>query len=126
MFPGNLIAVAFVTMLMGVSANEFAEKRNWLTTCKLLATIGLAASIYCIAAGLSLFVEWQDPLADASAQTIAHASATGRGKGGIIIIMVRFWPYVLIGLGGMFAVCYAVMALPKFKTSPKIKPSLSR
>ena len=115
MFPGQLIAAAFVGIFVAIFALQFAETRRWLTISKVLPVVGLVASVYCVAAGLSLIAGWHDPLAKTSAEQIGHAAATSRGKGGLVLIAIRFWPYVLIGLGGFCAYSYAVIARRIFK-----------
>lgn len=115
MFPEHLIAAAFVGMFVVIFVMQFAETRRWLTISKVLPVVGLAASVYCVAAGLSLIAGWQDPLTNASTEQIVHVAATARGKGGLLLIMVRFWPYALIGLGGFLAYAYAVIAHRIFK-----------
>ena len=68
----------------------------------MVRALGLAASLYCVAAGLSLAVDWQDPFAAADPERLARASAPHGGRGGLVVFAIRFWPYVLIGLGGYF------------------------
>jgi len=58
----------------------------------------LLSALYCVAAGVYLLVDWVDPVVNANTEYTPH----GRGSG-FIVLMIRFWPYVLIGLGGVVA-----------------------
>jgi hypothetical protein len=84
----------------------FVEKRQIRKLPTLVLVVGLIASMYCLSAGIFLFFDWQDPLAAASTEQIANASMKHGGKGGIVILAIKYWPYVLIGLGGYFSYSY--------------------
>ena len=43
------------------------------------------------------------PLAGGDPQAIATGAATHGGKGGIVILAIKFWPYLLILLSGFWA-----------------------
>jgi L-asparagine transporter-like permease len=103
MFTTKVIAVCFVTMLAAIGPFTFFEKRGLDTAAKAILVIALLASLYCIAAGIFLLTDWQDPFATTAPQQLAKASATHGGRGGIVVLAIRFWPYVLIGSGGYFA-----------------------
>ena len=64
---------------------------------------GCVASIYCLLAGSDLALGWQDLLAGASAQQLGQPAASHGGRDGIVIFAIRFWPFLLIGLGGYMA-----------------------
>jgi len=101
-FAGRFIAVGFITMFGAVFLFLLTEKMGWLRPQRAIVAISLLAALYCVAAGVSLHFGWQDPFASADPTHYARASASGRGGGGIILLAIRFWPYVLIGLGGIF------------------------
>lgn len=109
MFTATIIASSFIGMLAAVGLFSFFEKRGMLGAAKISAAIGLFAAAYCIAAGLFLLADWQDPFAVADPHEIAKASGTHGGRGGIVIFAIRFWPYVLIGFGGYFAYSYFII-----------------
>lgn len=108
MFTGGLIATAFIATFLSIFPIAWLEKRNYNVLVKTFLTIGLIASIYSILAGLNLLVGWEDPFVNVDPETIGKASAQSRGRGGLVILAIRFWPYVLIGAGGYFGWSYAV------------------
>lgn len=116
MFTAKVIAISFITMFAAVPVFAFLEKRRLLARAALV--IGLAASLYCVAAGLFLVAGWQDPFAGADPELYARASATRGGKGGIILLAIRFWPYVLIGLGGYFAYNTFMILRHRYRATP--------
>ena len=60
----------------------------------------LITGLYVILAGIHLAGGWEDPLKNADPKTLGSVSARGGGKGGIVILAIKFWPYVLMGVGG--------------------------
>ena len=91
-----------------VGAGQYSRARKIAWTGALISAlvtgaIGLMASLYCMTAGIFLLTDWQDPFGTADPQQLARASAAHGGKGGIVVLAIRFWPYVLIGSGGYFA-----------------------
>lgn len=99
MFTATLIATAFLGMFACVGAMTLSDKLKWRSASHALEVLAAIFSAYCIAAGAFLLVGWEDPFSGASSEQIASASTRGRGRGGIVILAIRFWPYVLIGLG---------------------------
>jgi hypothetical protein len=108
MFTTRVIAWSFMTMfavplLSSVCAGIDVQHQGTGALLKALWAIGFGAAVYCIAAGLFLMVGWQDPLVAIAPEELARYSTMHRGKSSTIILAVRFWPYVLIGLGGYFS-----------------------
>lgn len=103
LFPASAITVAFLGLFVGTGALVICMDRRWRRTEAVVAWTILAFAIYCVAAGIHLQTGWEDPLASASASQLSSASVRGRGRGGIIVLAIRYWPYVLIGLGAFFA-----------------------
>ena len=105
MFSGKIIAIAFVSMFASTELLALSEKlkQRWLETTGVV--IGLTASLYCTAAAIFLWGDWQDPFAAANiaAEDLGNAAARGRGRGGIVLLAIKYWPYVLGGLGLYFA-----------------------
>jgi hypothetical protein len=100
MFSAQLITFFFIAMFVGPIVSQFLVKRGATTLAKTSMALVCVASVYCLLAGLFLAAGWEDPFANASAAEVGHAAATHRGRGGIFILAIRLWPYVLIGLGG--------------------------
>lgn len=103
MFSAELITFFFIGMFAGVFAFQFFDKRGATTLAKVAVALVCIASIYCVLAGLFLAIGWRDPIATVSANDIAEAVSSPGGRGGIAIFAIRFWPFVLIGLGGYMA-----------------------
>jgi hypothetical protein len=80
-----------------------ADQYETSTVVKIAITAGLLASLYCMVAGFFLSAGWQDPLAGADLNQTANLSARAIGRGGLVILAIRIWPYFLIGIGGFFA-----------------------
>ena len=75
MFTAKVIAVCFVAMVAAIYPFTFFDKRGHVSAAKAALVIGLIASLYCIAAGIFLLTDWQDPFATADPQQLARASA---------------------------------------------------
>jgi hypothetical protein len=94
MFPAQYIAVAFLAMLFATFIGPFIpNRRGFVTFSNIMIFVGLICSIYCIAAGVSMVFEWADPTA-----SLKYGIPPGRA--GLVLLAVKFWPYVLIGIGG--------------------------
>ena len=46
--------------------------------------------------------DW-DPFAGGDPEASARGAATHGGKGGIVILAIKFWPYLLMLLSGFYA-----------------------
>ena len=101
------MAVAYVAMFASILPADWLEKKNLDKLATVFFVIGLIASIYSAITGIYLLVGWEDPLANADPETLGRASARARGRGGLIILAIKFLPYVLIGAGGYIGWMYA-------------------
>jgi hypothetical protein len=90
---GRITAAAFVLMFLPIFAFDFLEKRRRTTTLRLLAGIGFALALYCVASGIAMLAGWADAMA-AAGPSEAAASA------------FRYWPYGLIVAGGFWTIVY--------------------
>lgn len=119
MFSAKTIAIAFVSMFAGTFLLMLSVKlkQRWLEIVGLV--IVPAASLFCVAAALFLWGDWQDPFASAnvSAEQLGRAAGSHRGRGGIVILAIKFWPYVLGGLGAYFAYNTIGALLYEFRSS---------
>lgn len=106
MFSAQFITIFFAAMLLAVGALVLIQKRGWIAIEGIILAVGLGAAVYCVAAGVFLLSGWQDPFASASSQEVGQAAATHGGRGGVVILAIRFWPYVLMGLGSYFGYGY--------------------
>ena len=93
MVLGPATAAAFVLMFLPIFAFDFLEKRQRTTTLRLLAGIGFALALYCVASGIAMLAGWADGVAD-TGPSEAVASA------------FRYWPYGLVVAGGFWTLVY--------------------
>jgi len=102
MFTAKIIGFCFVSMLISTWLHDVFLKKDQLQLSKATVYFGFIASLYCVIAGIFLLSGWQDPLAGADPSEVAKASVRHR-KGGLVILLIKYFPYVLIGAGGFFA-----------------------
>ena len=109
MFSPLIIGVAFIgSCCLGYVLGKVIDLRN--VNAKLgnvFFALCLVPPLVCLVAGIDLLAGWSDPFLDADPEVMGKAAARGRGpgRGGLIIIAIRFWPYVLIGIGGFIGWC---------------------
>ena len=99
MFPAKLIGVAFVLMFFLPWATEKFQKSASLQQLKFLSTFAFLISVYCFLAGLTMYTGWANPLAAADPHVLGMTAAKGRGGGGLILLMVAYWPHALMAIG---------------------------
>lgn len=117
MFAGIVILCAFVIMVTMFMLSLLSLKLRCDKAANTFDWIGLLASGYCIAAGVALLSEWTTPtIAPEHYSAIGRTVIRARGKGGLIVLAIFFWPYMLIGLGIFFAYSYASVLdlIPRF------------
>jgi hypothetical protein len=99
MFTGEIIAVAFITVLVSANVLRFAEQIRSQFVIKVFTLILVIAGIYCFIAGAWMVGGWTDPLASMSAEEIDEVRPMSRSRAGILILVIQFWPYVLMLTG---------------------------
>lgn len=99
MFSGEIIAVAFIAVLVSANVLRFAEEIKWHLIVRAFTLILVIAGIYCFIAGAWMVGGWSDPLASMTAEEIDKVRPMSRGRGGILIVVIQFWPYVLMLTG---------------------------
>jgi hypothetical protein len=80
----------------------------------LLVTLGLFAGLYLLMSGFTLLAGWGNPVGELLASNPDLVTATGRsarGRGGIFLLIWQYWPYLLIGLGGLNTFIFGVPTL---------------
>ena len=93
MIPASVTVAAFILMFLPVFAFEFLEQRRRTAALRLLARIGFALALYCVAAGIAMLAGWADAGAAADSSEVAARA-------------FRYWPYGLIVTGGFWAIVY--------------------
>lgn len=89
MASASLTAAVFIAMILPVFALDALEKRGRTATLRLLAWIGLAIALSCVAAGIAQRARGGEPVA-------------------IVGWAVPYWPSALIALGLFWALVYAM------------------
>jgi hypothetical protein len=96
MFPAKLIGLAFIVMLFLPWAIEKFQNKVNVQQLKLLSAFAFLVSVYCFFAGLMLYTGWTNPLAGADPHLLGTTAAKGRGGGGLILLMIAYWPHALM------------------------------
>ena len=112
MFSAKLITICFIGMFMWPMLHSWLLKINNINILQsLLKTtiiVSILCCIYCLFAGLSMVSNWSDILlVPKDTQTIATTS-TRRG-GGLVMLIIEYWPYCLSGLSGYFLYHYCIL-----------------
>ena len=69
----------------------------------MLHIIGLVAALYLLASGGVLLLEgWRDPLSN-----VDVTEASQRRRGVLVVLLVRYTPYVMLAVGALFAFVHA-------------------
>ena len=69
---------------------------------RFFAAILLFCSVYNFYAGLYQLTGW-NPFSDISTNDLSQVAGRGMGRGGIFLLMVKFYPYISIGMGIIFS-----------------------
>ena len=93
MILASVTATAFILMFLPVFAFDFLEHRRRTAALRLLARIGCALALYCVAAGIAMLAGWADAGAVADSSEVAARA-------------FHYWPYGLIVTGGFWAIVY--------------------
>lgn len=116
MFSTQIITISFFISALGVIILNFAIEKIKVSKeiVKYILIIALLSSIYNALAGMSMIFDWVDPLSKASPEQIGKAAA--RRRGGIILLLISFWPYILTFFGGVMSwVYFKFLLLSKYK-----------
>jgi hypothetical protein len=102
MFTAKIIGFCFIFMMVAGLLHSFFLNKGFMKIARVTLFFGFLTSIYSLVAGIFLLSGWQDPLAGADPFEIAKASIRGNRKGGIIILLIKYFPYVLVVAGCIF------------------------
>ena len=114
MFTGQIIAVAFFLMFASFGPANLLKIKNRDKLANLFFAIGLVASIYSLISGVHLLGGWEDPFSDIDTSTASSSrSFTSEAKQqatfALVKLVSKFWPYFLIGAGGLLGCTYATI-----------------
>ena len=97
MFSAKVIATFFIASFLLVFVRAFFENRS-NSILKFVLSIELITYFYLLIAGIYLLVGWVDPMVGAEVSDTSRAAASSRGRGGFVILIIKYWPHFLIGL----------------------------
>ena len=117
MFSSEVITFFFISVFASIYLFQLLHKFRAISLAKIIVAFGCFSSIYCVLAGLFLAFGWQDPLSTASTEMVTRTSLSHGGRGGLLVAVIRYWPYVLIGLGIYTAYQNAQLLLGLIKKS---------
>jgi hypothetical protein len=104
MVLASVTTAAFILMFLPVFAFDFLEKRQRTAALRLLAWIGFALALYCVASGTAMLAGWAD--AGAAADPAGLRAMLGPNDDGSAARAFRYWPYGLIVAGGFWTIVY--------------------
>tara|TARA_Y100000768_G_C23639392_1_gene523371 strand:- start:240 stop:581 length:342 start_codon:yes stop_codon:yes gene_type:complete len=108
MFSAKIITITFLSTVFGIFIIEYLENKPKLKIIlKILLLIFIIFSIYNLLAGLNLWFGWEDPLSKATPEQIGRAGA--RRGGGLLILIISFWPYILTFLSAYMIWLYSMI-----------------
>jgi hypothetical protein len=97
------VFIAFLgapTLLFIGSVRCHSRQRSGL----LLLVLSCASGALCVLGGINMASDWVIPSTTVDPELAGRVASRARGRGGIVWLAVRFWPYVLILWGCIF--CY--------------------
>ena len=113
MFTAKIIAITFLSSFFGIFVVEYLEGKPQLKIIlKTLLLIFIFFSIYNLIAGLNLWFGWEDPLSKATPEQMGRAGA--RRGGGLLLLIISFWPYILT-IAGIYLTWLYSMILKRIK-----------
>ena len=108
MFSANLIAIFVISLFSSIYIVDFFNEKSWHRAEWLIGWLMIIASIYCFTASIWMLGDWIDPLRDVSPSDVDEM--INRPKNGLIILIIKFWPYflLLVSLGTLVRGLYAI------------------
>lgn len=100
MFSASVVAIFFVGMFLAIFLSEYFENRALPTIAAYAMTLCSLCALYCLVAAVALAIGWESPLSNAAPEQIVQDAATHGGRGGLFILVIRFWPFVLGAISG--------------------------
>ncbi|MDA9664950.1 hypothetical protein N9T92_01980 [Candidatus Pelagibacter sp.] len=105
MFSAKIITITFLSSFFGIFIVDYLEnKPQFKIILKTFLLIIIIFSIYNLIAGLNLWFGWEDPLSKATPEQMGRTSA--RRGGGLVLLIISFWPYILILAGAYWTWIY--------------------
>lgn len=91
------------------------SERPRLLSQRQCAQIGLVAGLYVAVCGAMMLQDWGTPALDfvrGNSQSVGAIARSARGRGGLLLVIWGYWPYCLIGWGGLHALAHGKVVFP--------------
>jgi hypothetical protein len=88
-------------MFLSVFIIQLFKSRKWIFVTKFFSLVLIISCILCFISGILMIPNWGNPFSNASPQLIGRIAAHRRGW--LILLVVRFWPYMLIVFSSLFS-----------------------
>ena len=99
--PPEVVAAGALFSLVSAVLIGPLESRGFDRAALVVMATALLASIWCVGVGIDLLGSWEDPFAGASEESLQGTSQRARGRGGVVIFALRYFPWVLVA-GGLY------------------------
>jgi hypothetical protein len=93
------ISLSIVSCLGTIHLIKWADQRGAVRTVIVVSLFSIICDIYCIAYGLAIIGDWENPFTKLSSDQVVHGATMHGGKGAVILGIIAVWPYFLLGLG---------------------------
>ena len=108
MFSANILTITVLSSLFGLLVFQFIEdkfnvKNNNIFIQGILWIL-LIFSLYNFLGGLSMIFDWENPLSEISPEQ--QGRVAGRRRGGLVLLIIQFWPYALTVIGAGYSILY--------------------
>ena len=108
MFTAKIITITFLSTFFGIFLVQYLENKvKYQKILKIILLVFIIFSIYNFIAGLSMSFGWEDPLSNASPEQKGRTAA--RRGGGLVLLIISFWPYILTFVGAYMSWLYYML-----------------
>jgi hypothetical protein len=108
--PFWVYLVCFVTMIAGLPAIEWCEKRKLHDLGTFILSVMLIASAVIFIKGAFMASDWSNPFAGKAAEL---ARVVHSPRGWFVVAILSVWPYFLMGVSGLTALSGAILLLKR-------------
>jgi hypothetical protein len=104
LFSGKFVAFSFLGMIGATYLMSLSDRLRSERLELFAVSLTFALASYCAVAGALMIPGWHDPFATASNGELGRAAGTHGGRGGLVILAIRFLPWFLLLFCGYMAV----------------------
>lgn len=98
----SIIAYSFLGTFLGTAINGWLMGYKNYFVCVVQKTLTYAVfipSIICFIGGIWLITDWSNPLTEIPKNATATLIKSAHGKGGIVLLLIAIYPYIVTALG---------------------------